>query len=100
MLKYNCKERGEPSKERLTLNHKAYPLEGRKGEKKMKTVEQIIEYLEVEVDLARKTARTYIEEYAKGEDAFIPRDKCLEMYNIYLNEYIKLVEVLNFIKEG
>lgn len=64
----------------------------------MKTNEQIIEYLEVEIDLARKTARTYIKEYAKGEDAFIPRDKCLEMYNTYLTEYVKLVEVLNFIK--
>ena len=64
----------------------------------MKTVEQIIEYLEVEVDLMRKTARSYFKEYAKGEDAFIPRDKCLEMYNTYLSEYVKLVEVLNFIK--
>ena len=64
----------------------------------MKTVEQIIEYLEVEVDLARKTAQTYIKEYAKGDEAFIPRNKCLEMYNTYLSEYVKLVEVLNFIK--
>lgn len=64
----------------------------------MKTVEQIIEYLEVEVDLMIKTARTYFKEYAKGEDAFIPRDKALEMYNTYLSEYVKLLEVLNFIK--
>ena len=64
----------------------------------MKTVEQIIEYLESEIDLMRKYARGYMEEYAKGDKAFIPRNKCLEMYNTYLSEYVKLVEVLNFIK--
>ena len=64
----------------------------------MKTVEQIIKYLESESDLMREMARSYFKEYAKGEDAFIPREKCLEMYNNYLSEYIKLVEVLNFIK--
>ena len=64
----------------------------------MKTVEQIIEYLESESDLMKEMARSYFKEYAKGEDAFIPRDKCLEMYNTYLSEYVKLVEVLNFIK--
>ena len=64
----------------------------------MKTVEQIIEFLENEIDLMREYARGYIKEYAKGEGAFIPRDKCLEMYNTYLSEYVKLVEVLNFIK--
>ena len=64
----------------------------------MKTLEQIIEYLESEIDLMRKYARGYMEEFAKGDGAFIPRDKCLEMYNTYLSEYIKLVEVLNFIK--
>ena len=64
----------------------------------MKTPEQIIEFLEVEIDLMRKYARGYMEEYAKGDGAFIPRDKCLEMYNTYLSEYVKLVEVLNFIK--
>ena len=64
----------------------------------MKTPEQIIEYLESEIDLMRKYARGYMEEFAKGDGAFIPGDKCLEMYNTYLSEYIKLVEVLNFIK--
>ena len=64
----------------------------------MKTPEQIIKYLEVEIDLMRKYARGYMEEYAKGDGAFIPRNKCLEMYNTYLSEYVKLVEVLNFIK--
>ena len=64
----------------------------------MKTVEEIIEYLETEIDLVRGYARGYIEEYAKGDEAFIPRNKCLEMYNTYLSEYVKLVEVLNFIK--
>ena len=64
----------------------------------MKTPEQIIEYLELEIDLVREYARGYMEEYAKGEGAFIPRNKCLEMHNTYLSEYIKLVEVLNFIK--
>lgn len=64
----------------------------------MKSVEQIIEYLENEIDLVRGYARGYMKEYAKGGDAFIPRDKCLEMYNTYLSEYVKLVEVVNFIK--
>ena len=64
----------------------------------MKTPEQIIEYLESEIDLMRKYARGYMEEFVKGDGAFIPRDKCLEMYNTYLSEYIKLIEVLNFIK--
>ena len=64
----------------------------------MKTVEEIITYLESEIDLVRGYARGYMKEYAKGEEAFIPRNKCLEMYNTYLSEYIKLVEVLNFIK--
>ena len=64
----------------------------------MKTVKEIIEYLESEIDLMRKYARGYMEEFAKGEGAFIPRNKCLEMYNTYLSEYVKLVEVLNFIK--
>lgn len=64
----------------------------------MKTVEEIINYLEVEIDLARKTARTYFKEYGKGDEAFIHRNKCLEMYITYLSEYVKLAEVLNFIK--
>ena len=64
----------------------------------MKTVEEIITYLESEIDLVRETARGYFKEYAKGEEAFIPRNKCLEMYNTYLSEYIKLAEVLRFIK--
>ena len=64
----------------------------------MKTVEQIIEYLESEIDLVREYARGYMKEYVKGDGAFIPRNKCLEMYNTYLSEYVKLVEVLNFIK--
>ena len=64
----------------------------------MKTVEEIIEYLESEIDLVRETARGYFKEFSKGDEAFIPRNKCLEMYNTYLSEYIKLVEVLRFIK--
>ena len=64
----------------------------------MKTVEQIITYLESEADLMKEMARSYFKEYAKGDAAFITRDKCLEMHNTYLSEYIKLVEVLNFIK--
>ena len=64
----------------------------------MKTPEEIITYLESEIELVREAARGYFKEYAKGDEAFIPRNKCLEMYNTYLSEYIKLVEVLNFIK--
>ena len=64
----------------------------------MKTVEEIITYLESETNLMRETARRYFKEYTKGDEAFIPRDKCLEMYNTYLSEYIKLTEVLRFIK--
>ena len=64
----------------------------------MKTVEEIITYLESETNLMRETAQRYFKEYTKGDEAFIPRDKCLEMYNTYLSEYIKLTEVLRFIK--
>ena len=64
----------------------------------MKTVEEIITYLESEIDLVREYARGYMKEYAKGDGAFIPRNKCLEMYNTYLSEYIKLSEVLRFIR--
>ena len=64
----------------------------------MKTVEEIIEYLEVEINWARMYAQNYLAEYMKGERSFIPRNKCLEFHNTYLSEYIKLVEVINFIK--
>ena len=64
----------------------------------MKTVEEIITYLESEIELVREAARGYFKEFAKGDSAFIPRNKCLEMYNTYLNVYIKLAEVLRFIK--
>ena len=65
----------------------------------MKTPEEIIEFLEVEINLARMYAQNYLTEYMKGDVAFIPRDKCLEFHNTYLSEYIKLTEVLRFIKE-
>ena len=64
----------------------------------MKTFEEIINYLEVEIDWARMYAQNYLAEYMKGDLAFIPLDKCLELHNSYLSEYIKLNEVLNFIK--
>ena len=65
----------------------------------MKSVEEIINYLEVEINLARMYAQKYLTEYMKADAAFIPREKCLEFHNTYLTEYIKLVEVLRFIKE-
>ena len=69
-----------------------------KGENKMKTVEEIITYLESEIELVREAAREYFKEFSKGDNEFIHRNKCFEMYNTYLNEYIKLREVLRFIK--
>ena len=64
----------------------------------MKTLEQIIEFLENEIEWSRMCAQSYLAEYMKGDEAFFSQNKCLEMYNTYLSEYIKLVEVLNFIK--
>ena len=64
----------------------------------MKTVEEIIEYLESEIEWARKCAQGYLTEYMKGDEAFFSRDKRLEYHNSYLAQTLKLQEVLNFIK--
>ena len=64
----------------------------------MKTVEEIIKYLENEVEWARKCAQGYLAEYMKGDEAFFSRDKCLEYHNSYLAQNLKLQQVLNFIK--
>ena len=64
----------------------------------MKTVEEIITYLESEIEWARKCAQAYLAEYVKGDEAFFPREKCLEYHNSYLAQNIKLQQVLNFIK--
>ena len=41
----------------------------------MKTVEEIINYLENEIEWARSCAQGYLTEYMKGDEAFFPRDK-------------------------
>ena len=64
----------------------------------MKTVEEIIEYLENEIGWVRKCAQGYLAEYMKGDEAFFPRNKCLEYHNSYLAQNLKLQQVLNFIK--
>ena len=71
---------------------------GRKEKEKMKTVEEIIKYLENELEWARKCAQGYLTEYMKGDEAFFSRDKCLEYHNSYLAQTLKLRQVLNFIK--
>ena len=64
----------------------------------MKTVEEIIEYLENEIEWARKCAQGYLAEYMKGDEAFFSQNKCLEYHNSYLAQNLKLQQVLNFIK--
>ena len=64
----------------------------------MKTTEEIIEFLENEIEWARMCAQGYLAEYMKGDEAFFPRDKCLEYHNSYLSQNLKLQQVLNFIK--
>ena len=64
----------------------------------MKTVEEIIKYLENETERARKCAQGYLAAYMKGDEAFFSRDKCLEYHNSYLAQTLKLQQVLNFIK--
>ena len=64
----------------------------------MKTVEEIIEFLESEIEWARMCAQGYLTEYMKGDEAFFSRDKCLEYHNSYLAQNLKLHQVLNFIK--
>ena len=64
----------------------------------MKTVEEIINYLENEIDWARKCAQGYLNEYMKDDEAFFSRDKCLEYHNSYLAQTLKLQQVLNFIE--
>ena len=64
----------------------------------MKTVEEIIKYLENEIEWTRKYAQGYLSEYMKGDEAFFPRNKCLEYHNSYLAQNLKLQQVLNFIK--
>ena len=64
----------------------------------MKTVEEIIEYLESEIEWARKCAQGYLSEYMKGDEAFFSRDKCLEYHNSYLAQNLKLQQVLKVIK--
>ena len=64
----------------------------------MKTVEEIIEFLETEIEWSRKYAQGYLAEYMKGDEAFFPRDKCLEYHNSYLAQNLKLQQLLNFIK--
>ena len=73
-------------------------MRGRKGEKKMKTIEEIIKYLENEIEWARKCAQGYLAEYMKGDEAFFSQNKCLEYHNSYLAQTLKLQQVLNFIK--
>ena len=64
----------------------------------MKTVEEIIKYLENEIEWARKCAQGYLGEYMKGDEAFFSQNKCLEYHNSYLAQTLKLQQVLNFIK--
>ena len=64
----------------------------------MKTLEQIINYLENEIEWTRKCAQGYLKEYMKGDEAFFSSGKCLEYHNSYLAQTLKLQEVLNFIK--
>ena len=64
----------------------------------MKTVEEIIEYLEKEIEWVRMCAQGYLTEYMKGDESFFSRDKCLEYHNSYLAQNLKLQQVLNFIK--
>ena len=64
----------------------------------MKTVEEIIKFLETEIEWVRMCAQGYLTEYMKGDEAFFPRDKCLEYHNSYLAQNLKLQQVLNFIK--
>ena len=64
----------------------------------MKTVEEIIEFLENEIKWVRMCAQGYLTEYMKGDEAFFTRDKCLEYHNSYLAQTLKLQQVLNFIK--
>ena len=64
----------------------------------MKTLEEIIKYLENEIEWTRMHAQSYLTEYMKGDEAFFSRDKCLEYHNSYLAQTLKLQQVLNFIK--
>ena len=64
----------------------------------MKTVEEIIEFLESEIEWTRMCAQSYLTEYMKGDEAFFSRAKCLEYHNSYLAQNLKLKQLLNFIK--
>ena len=64
----------------------------------MKTLEQIIEFLENEIEWTRMCAQSYLTEYMKGDEAFFSQNKCLEYHNSYLAQNLKLQQVLNFIK--
>ena len=64
----------------------------------MKTPEEIIKYLENEIEWTRKCAQGYLSEYVKGDEAFFSQNKCLEYHNSYLAQNLKLKQVLNFIK--
>ena len=77
---------------------KAYPLREERKENKMKTPEQIIEFLENEIEWCRMCAQSYLAEYMKDDEAFFSQNKCLEYHNSYLAQTLKLQQVLNFIK--
>ena len=64
----------------------------------MKAPEQIIEFLESEIEWCRMCAQSYLTEYMKGDEAFFSQNKCLEYHNSYLAQNLKLQQVLNFIK--
>ena len=64
----------------------------------MKTREEIIKYLENEIEWTRKCAQGYLSEYVKGDEVFFSQNKCLEYHNSYLAQNLKLQQVLNFIK--
>ena len=64
----------------------------------MKTAEQIIDFLENEIEWTRMCAQSYLTEYMKGDEAFFSQNKCLEYHNSYLAQNLKLQQVLNFIK--
>ena len=64
----------------------------------MKTPEEIIKYLENEIEWTRKCAQGYLSEYVKGDEAFFSQNKCLEYHNSYVAQTLKLQQVLNFIK--
>ena len=64
----------------------------------MKTVVEIIEYLENEIEWTRMCAQSYLTEYMKGDEAFFSQNKCLEYHNSYLAQNLQLQQVLIFIK--